>query len=303
MVKDETVQHETGAFRNIIFTSEVQLRMMMTSPVLFMDGTFKSVPKNFEQVYIVTGAYRGENFPLAFCIMTKRTSAAYRDFLRTLKLKAQELAPNGLSPERIISDFEPAVMGPIAEFFPRSVHSGCWFHYCQALRRFVQTNQLLREFEEHENFRTNFYLKLCLPMLPSDKIIDANEIIDANFQAPQRFREYFESYWEPKATQISTFDFIETRTNNASEGYNSQFNKNVNFSKSNFWAFINKLRGEESYALFRKIKLDQGNPPIAMKLKYITRNNNLLQWKNDFEAEQNHDLLFKLQKVNHIIRN
>ena len=127
-----------------------------------MDETFKSVPKNFDQVYIVNGTYRVENFPNAFCIVTKRTYAAYRYFLRTLKLKAQEIALNGLRPERIISDFEGAVIGPFAEFLLRSVNSGRWFHYLQELRRFVQTNQLLWDFEENKNFISKF-LFITLP--------------------------------------------------------------------------------------------------------------------------------------------
>ena len=76
---------------------------------------------------------------------------------------------------------------------------------------------------------------------------------------PKFIHRTYNNFWVPKSSIISVYDRIEFRTNNASEGYNSGFNRNVGYATSNLWAFIIKLREEEAFSAIRKQKLTLGS--------------------------------------------
>lgn len=65
-------------------------------------------------------------FPACFVLMESKSDVAYRHLFQLLK----DLAP-GLSPPNLVTDFEAALVSPIADLFPNTRHQGCWFHYCQ----------------------------------------------------------------------------------------------------------------------------------------------------------------------------
>ena len=257
-----------------------------------MDGTFKSCPSLFQQIYIIHGFYRGEYLPLAFILMSKRNAAAYGMILRKIRLNALTLDAQGLNPDMIITDFEHAIFSAVEQEFPATRHYGCFFHYCQALFRFIKNNGLLNQFRDSEDFRKNFKLKLMLPFLPSERIQYASNKINQQFDCPNLFIEYFDNFWLTKSSIISVYDRILFRTNNASEGYNSGFNRNVGYSRTNLWAFIIKLREEEAFSAIRKQKLDLGYPPKSQKAKFRRRDEDILNWKRNFDAQNIDDVDF-----------
>ena len=106
-----------------------------------------------------------------------------------------------------------------------------------------------------------------LPFLPSERIQYASNKINQKFDCPNLFIEYFDNLWLTKSSIINVYDRILFRTNNASEVYNSRFNRNVGYSGTNLWAFIIKLREEEAFSAIRKQKLDLGFPPKPQKVK------------------------------------
>ena len=59
LILDETSE-ETG--RILIFSSAEQLKIMSKSEVLHMDGTFKTCPQMFSQLYIIIAKHRRNTF-------------------------------------------------------------------------------------------------------------------------------------------------------------------------------------------------------------------------------------------------
>ena len=264
-----------------------------------MDGTFKSCPHLFSQVYIINGYYRGECLPMAFALMSKKSAPSYEKVFRALKLAVMEIHPAGLQPRNIITDFESAIIAAIPTEFANAHHYGCFFHYTQAMLKWIRTNGYFLQLRENEQFGKNFTLKLMLPFLPSGMIVNGSQLIDAEHQCPKDFSAYFESYWAPKASMISCFERMNHRTNNASKGYNSGFNKNFTAVSRNVWAFVKKIQTEEEYALIRQNRLDEGHPPATSNNFFQRRDASLVDWKNSFDPN---DILFELRRVSRIMR-
>jgi hypothetical protein len=137
--------------RAVVFTSSTMLNILSAAAWLFLDGTFAvrpSCPPSRQMLvisalhlgcvstlYYFRGRVRLEHFfirvflqlvPVCFVLMESKHSTAYHHLFALLK----DLVP-GLSPQHIVTDFEAALVEPIAEMFPGTKHQGCWFHYCQ----------------------------------------------------------------------------------------------------------------------------------------------------------------------------
>lgn len=286
--------------RILMFSSTEQIRKMIGSEYLYMDGTFKTCPKPFNQLYIIHGTYKGENLVLAFIFMSRRNADTYKKIFRTLKLKAMEIDPNGLSPQRIITDFEAAVEAAVNVEFPNSAHFGCWFHFAQALLRNIRETGEWNNFRASPSFKSNYYLKCALAMLPANRISEGAQAIDSVFYCPESFKTYFNNFWLQKAEMVSCFNRITERTNNVSEGYNSSFARNISYSKKNFWALLSKIRREEVAVSISIEKLDMGYAPREKRAEYKTKNRKLEQWKLGYN--ENNDLMVELQKIKKILK-
>lgn len=293
---DESPQ--TG--RILLFCSDLQIQKMARSEYLYMDGTFKSCPGQFTQIYIIHGGYKGENFPLAFALTSKRNAETYKKIFRTLKLKALEADAAGLNPSKIITDYEAAIEVAIESEFPYALHFGCFFHYTQALMRYIREHGMWNDFKTRPAFRENFLLKCALAILPANKILVAAQSIDDVVDCPDDFKNYFNSYWLAKSHMLSCFDRITERTNNASEGYNSSYSRNISYSKKNIWAFIAKIKREEIFMTNRVSRLDLGQPPRSKRNQYIKKNEKLQQWKESYNQQS--DLMLELQKIKRILK-
>jgi len=132
------VKFDSGQQRDriAIFTT-THLEFLQQSPHWFADGTFKSSPILFEQLYVIGGLrVQGKDlqyFPLVFCLTPNRTGDTYRRILRQLL----ELNPR-MNPTSIMSDFEKAAMQAYTEVFPDAERKGCFFHFRQANKRHIQ---------------------------------------------------------------------------------------------------------------------------------------------------------------------
>jgi hypothetical protein len=108
--------------RFLIFTTEENMLFLDSCDHWFADGTFKSVPPLFNQMYTIHGLKYGNVFPAVFILMSNRRKGTYKRVFQALK----ELQPT-LLPVSILTDFELSSMGAIQEEFPLSERRGCFF--------------------------------------------------------------------------------------------------------------------------------------------------------------------------------
>ena len=111
--------------RILVFSSDYQLDMLFSSPILYMDGTFSKAPKHFKQIYILHAilfdickqwfSYILKSiFPYlgllcVFCLLVNKKGVIYRHIFSRLKeiaIKRNKVFASQI----ILSDFETGVL-------------------------------------------------------------------------------------------------------------------------------------------------------------------------------------------------
>ena len=120
---DYTVTHANQTFllfdsndgldRIIIFSTQRNLQILASADKWYADGTFKSTPHLFKQLYTIHGIMNGDVLPLVYVLMAKQTQESYEKLL----LELQILEPT-LSPSQIMTDFECAAINAFRSVFP-----------------------------------------------------------------------------------------------------------------------------------------------------------------------------------------
>lgn len=101
-----------------------------------------------------------------------------------------------------MTDYEKAMRGALCKVYPASEHFGCWFHFCQAVRRRAnkEANGLVA-FIKSNNDALEIYGKLlCLPLLPAKQINETFQSIKSDayeFESHMfgSFIKYYQLQW------------------------------------------------------------------------------------------------------------
>ncbi|XP_034236384.1 uncharacterized protein LOC117642389 [Thrips palmi] len=110
---------------SVIYCSERNLQHLREVPVMFADGTFYISPSidNCYQVFTIVCVYGHTVIPLLWCLMERKTEAAYVSVLVHLRIRLGHW-----NFTQVICDFEDAIMNAFRRVFDVVVQ-GCFFHY------------------------------------------------------------------------------------------------------------------------------------------------------------------------------
>lgn len=100
---DKFLQWDTGFYdlnRMIIFYTNESVKYLRESDVWLLDGTFKSCPTDFYQLYTIHSYVFGRSYQFIYCLMSNKTENSYLQFFSYIKDK---INPN---PKFMIFDFE-----------------------------------------------------------------------------------------------------------------------------------------------------------------------------------------------------
>ncbi|KAL0859457.1 hypothetical protein ABMA27_010627 [Loxostege sticticalis] len=187
--------------RMLLFCTKQNIRLLRDSPVWIMDGTFKTTPGLFVQIYSIYGivGYDTEYkkiVPLVYCFLVDKTEETYMVVFRELLAYAEELEYN-LSPQHIITDFETAVINVVKIYFPEANHSGCLFHLAQNLWRKIQNSGLSSRYGNDSDFSLKLRHIVALAYLKPEEISEAFEELKNNVLPEEAhcITEWFEVYY------------------------------------------------------------------------------------------------------------
>lgn len=116
--------------RILIFSTRRNLQYLSQSLHWYADGTFKTVPLLFHQLYTVHWLKENASVPLVFALLLNTLEETYIRFFQELK----NLEPL-LSPRTITTDFEKAMINAVKKEFPNAKQRGCFFHFTQCIFR------------------------------------------------------------------------------------------------------------------------------------------------------------------------
>lgn len=137
--------------------------------------------------------------------MNKKSMKCYKHFFNYVNTNVFNL--DGAV---FITDYEAGLRKAIKTEFPNSKLYGCWFHFCQAVRRQITTKQkeLAAYIRQNKKASLEYHKLLTLPLLPADHILGSFQTIkhdiedfDHHFKF-MSFLEYFERQWLTKVNLI-----------------------------------------------------------------------------------------------------
>jgi hypothetical protein len=105
--------------------------------VLYVDGTFKSAPQFFHQLFTIRGLSNGHYVPLAFSLLTNKHQTSYEDVFRHTASEAAKLGVN-VFPPNVCADFETAIHNAVT-----TVWSGCEVKACLPFRTELVTGNTI----------------------------------------------------------------------------------------------------------------------------------------------------------------
>lgn len=137
-------------------------------------------------------------FPLFYVLMNKKSKKCYSHFFQYVKQNSLNL--DGAT---FMTDYEAGIRKAIRTEFPNSKLSGCWFHFCQAVRRRITTtnNELASYIRQNKQASFNYHKILTLPLLPASHILESFKKIQKDIESFDHhfkfasFLEYFEGQW------------------------------------------------------------------------------------------------------------
>ena len=275
--------------RILIFGTQRNVEMLKLAHIWLADGTFKTAPILFEQVYVIH-ALRGGPEPL-------------RDghLLPSLfvLLTNQQLCPLA-QPTHMLMDFEKAAINSFLHYWPHTVVKGCFFHLTQNIFRKVQSEGLQNEYQQNPDFALQVKLLPALAFAPPFDVQTLFPVVVQNLPMPvtEGLVLYFERTYIGRTLPGGSFQqpifpiamwnyHLEAlagypRTTNAVEAWLRSFNSTVGCNHPTIWKFIQALKLEQGLVEVKQMKFLAGEKPTKR-----------VKWQHQEETHKNiiHDYL------------
>lgn len=243
---DQFLQIVLGDSKAVLFSTAHHLRALSEGHTLLVDGTFKTVPGVFKQLFTIHTLLGDRLMPRVYVLMQNKRSASYAAIFSWLCNKCAELG-HPLEPEHIFSDFESGLIEAISATFSAARHHGCFFHFTQAVWRKVQSLGLVTFYAQNDAARNTVRQLMALAFLPVAIVRQNFDMLQAaSPDGLEDLFEYFQQFWLSRVPLILwNVHGVEMRTNNFVEGWNKRFSSIVQRHHSNLWHFLSCLRDEE----------------------------------------------------------
>ena len=243
---------DDGSDKIIIFPTLRNLQLLSNISNWYADGTFKTAPPLFNQLYSKHGIVNGDVLPLVYTLMANETEEHYNKLFSELKA----LGPT-LSPRTIMTDFEHAAINAFKAVFPDSDQQGCFFHFSQCLFQSILSNGLQQLYESDAGFALKMRMIAAIAFVPVADVVMSFEHLINNTDFPEEAQsvlDYFEDTWigRPNHRLIHRpphFDhvlwncfnaakFCASKINNACERWHRSFSKLIGASHPTIWKFL-----------------------------------------------------------------
>lgn len=127
----------------VIFFSEFGQNVLVSSSTWSGDGTFACVQSGFSQMYVIFGQQDRHVFLAVYAFLPSKTAAVYNRLFSLVLSKVES------KPDKVILDFELAVINTCRKLIEDVAIEGCLFHWKKAI--FTQVYTLNIEFSHAVN--------------------------------------------------------------------------------------------------------------------------------------------------------
>ncbi|KAL8571163.1 hypothetical protein ACOMHN_010624 [Nucella lapillus] len=253
----------------VIFSTRSNLELFCSRGAqIFGDGTFKTCPRFFYQLYILHVYKHGQYVPCTFALLPSKTEEVYSQMF----VHIQTLCDNeGLGELRVNSihlDFEKATHGAVKAIWPAISTRGCHFHLSQAWYRKLNNLGLSNDYKDNESeisgwLKRFFGLSFLQPEAVGESF--AFELLDDCPGDPrcQTFADYILNNYvsEEAAFQPEIWaepDVNSIRTTNACESFHRHFGDQFYHTHPNVFEFMQKLKEVQTYSYVKMNTITAG---------------------------------------------
>ena len=208
------------------------LRMLCTADHLFLDGTFKSYPAPFCQLYTIhiRSSVLRSAIPVLYSLLPNKTKLTYISFfneVRNVAIKNNLI----LNPKFITIDFEQGTINALKHVFSNVTIKGCNFRYNQCLFKKLQELGLQQAYyassdDDSKSVKALYQRTTALAFMPTCIIDDLWCQVMNSFDHLPRLQEFFDYCTDTWIDNNGMFPrnlwnyygFDGARTNNGLEG-------------------------------------------------------------------------------------
>lgn len=310
---------EGGRAHLFVFGTAQFFKRLCEADCVFADGTFKTCPEPFYQLYILHILIGERMRPMLFCLCTRKTRRTYDELFT--QIKALSLARgHPIQWTAFRTDFERAVMTSVQALIPGIQVRGCFFHFCSAVYKRVLSLELGTQYR-NDVTRVKRTVKYCMALAFLPQVYVANtfqQIVteyehcrttDVTNVMPDMsaFFEYMRKVWvQPNArfpvALWSVYTLDSHRTNNNVEGYHNYLLREFGVG-NNLWKFLESLIDEEFEVRVEVAQLDAGISVVpSRRHSYVSLDQQLLNLKAAFTAANAAHPLLYAKQVSHLIK-
>lgn len=254
----ENFLYDNDPVNNIItITCTKNLEALKKVNTVFVDGTFKSCPKQFLQLFTVFIKHQSFYVPVVFNLLPNKTTESYGLSLAKIK--------NYLSVSTVFADFEVAIHNAVRSVCPDVKIHGCRFHLTQSWWRKIQEVGLVAEFKNSDGeIGSVLRLFFGLPLLPPEEVQEcfledlmALKPVDRKLD---KFCDYVLDTYIVEDCQFppkmwAKFDVIADTTTNCCESFHGKLNSEFTSAHPNIFLFMETLKSIqcETYVKLRSV--------------------------------------------------
>ncbi|XP_062702222.1 uncharacterized protein LOC109413101 isoform X1 [Aedes albopictus] len=211
------------------------------STVLYFDGTYKTKPSIFNQLFMAYAELDHKVFPLAY-MPSEHGAPNELQYCSILEHLLSIMPP--VTVVGTVTDFEKALVKACRAIFPTATHQGCLFHFKQAVRRRIISDLHVQPTSpEYKHYR----MAMQLAHLPPSKMVEGVDTVishikrnTSNQEKADSFDSYLRRTWLRNVSPhvYSTYH-VPTTSNNAAEAYHSKMLDQIGLSPA-AWVFVEK---------------------------------------------------------------
>lgn len=247
------------------------------APTIWMDGTFKSSPRIFAQIYTMHIKVGGQFFPVLHAFLPDKTQLTYTRLFTELQ-RAAVNANLVFVPGVVHIDFEMATINAVTQVL-NIMPTACLFHFDQNIYRKLQAVGLQVAYNTDNPPGVRKWLRrlMGLPLVPPIRLQGVYAAVIQNApnipQAGVMHNYMWNTYVDPNNAlfNVNIWNVFNTvdRTTNVCEGWHSALNKALGVYYPTVFKvieFLQKANGEQEREM---AQLSLGAAPKKRKAKYV----------------------------------
>lgn len=194
----------------IIYATDFSLQKFAAAEKIQFDGTFKPAPNLFHShnprgsqiftFFIPIGDHT--IFSVIYCFLPGKTKEIYMLVLRIIR-QACEDRGYPIRWNMGMGDYETGFRSAFRQLFPHVELRGCFFHFCQAVFKFVAARRPLRNLYTRPD-QQQFQFKLLIRDLMALALLPVDEVVAGHRELLERYQMLFPAIFAmPEVQEVS----------------------------------------------------------------------------------------------------